>query len=611
MKIRLPLFVYPFMLFITLFGGLRQVNAQINRPDADIINNYEVLIESKLSAYIHERDFMVKVGIQQDTIVEFAPTAASGFNQQFGTLPGIPDATGFYTPAQTLDTLTQEASFKKVYRVRKYLKTEIIVSNRYDSIDMAFIKDLVKMVIPYNESKGDRIVIKSRKFPKWKPETDMEANPELDPLLQTPEDLAASNPVSGGPVYNNSINNNESKATTDSVSYAAAPVATSVFAPSNLPILLLGILLVLVVGLILYLILTRQKSKKKKKHFDENPLKEKQEKGAIVLPNPPAEQINTEEEKKLFTSYFIKSPKAISEIIENELVSKGNVTLIKYAKAISSVNHELSLLLEPYMNLTTYLSLGNKITEFQNSNEQAIQEIHQILEKLRLLHVSDGQGLFSFLSRINDKQLLFLLRDESSDIIAVTLAQLKSDRAQNILQYFDENKKSEILTQMGLIELQPTRFFKEAATKLTDKLPEFEGMKDLSIDGISGIMNILDNLSDREQAALIAKMEEKSPLVAKDIKKLFIGFENIIHVEDAVLDKAIQNIETNHIIEALSGYSKQIQDKVIKLRPSREQIILRSQLEENNEPIANGIATRKKIVLSIRHQLKNNDKQLY
>ena len=269
------------------------------------------------------------------------------------------------------------------------------------------------------------------------------------------------------------------------------------------------------------------------------------------------------------------------------------------------------MLLEPYLKASTYRLLQNKIKDFlMHPEPPSHDELDVILEKLQPLMEREGEGIFSFLNRINDKQLLFLLKDESNDVIAVTLAQLSSERAQNILGYFDENKKSEILTQLGLIGFQPSRFFKEVAMKLNDKLPEFEGMKDLAIDGIAGMLNILDDLPDHEQNILLEKIGTKAPQLITQIRQIFIGFGNIIHIQDSILEKAIEDIETTPLVEAISGYDQVVQEKIIRLRPSREQTVIRSILEDNNKAVPEGAITRKKIVLSIRNEIKNNERKI-
>jgi flagellar motor switch protein FliG len=314
--------------------------------------------------------------------------------------------------------------------------------------------------------------------------------------------------------------------------------------------------------------------------------------------------LEQDDQKQLFVSHFIKSPKSIADLIENDLISGGHESMAKYARAIAAVNAELVHLIEPYLEESTRLNLQQRIREFQGTGDQATYEIRQVLSRLKNLQEPDGKSIFSFLNRINDQQLMFMLRDEQPETIAITLAQLKVERAQNILSHFDLNKKTEILTRMGMISMHPSRVFKEVALRLTEKLPELEGMKDLTIDGLSGVLNILDNLSEDEQREMLSRITEKAPKLAGELNKEFFGFGNITTIDDKIVEKAIREIETEQLLNALAGYRGDVVEKIINLRPGREQMVLRSQIAINGIPPEAGTEIRRKIINSIRNQLK-------
>ncbi|MES2780267.1 MAG: FliG C-terminal domain-containing protein [Bacteroidota bacterium] len=554
-------------------------------------NSHEETITSALLPYISEKDFIVHVTYKMDSIQEFVLRSDTFTDHYYKNLPGILDISRFFP--QQKDSPAYSGNKVSRIRLRKSKIVEVLLSDAYGGSDVSFIANLIKIAVPFNEKKGDSIIISTVRFPKWQ-----DLSQELqkkDSIDNWYKDIKVP-PMAAGPTYNNTVNTTEPRKNSDPSDNK--PAVSGKDGNDNIFQLALIASLLLIIGLLAYLAI--KMSGKKKGKVDK---KNKQE---PTKPEPglPPVQTHTEAEKQQMIALFIKSPKAISSIIESEVLANGQEALTKYVKAIAAVNPDLYHLLGPHMNSVTFANLVSAIQEQTNSGDHATEEISQVVNRLKTFGELDNQGIFSFLSRINDKQLMFLLRDEHAETIAITIAQLNAERAQKVLAHFDETLKSEILILMGQINTQPSSAFRDVALRLSNKLPEFEGMKDISIDGIAGVMNILDTLTDDAQIQMLAKIEERAPQLATEIKKLFIGFNNIIQLDDIYIERAVRDIDTTEIIQALSGYNKFVQDKVINTRPTREQLIIKSQLEENNNPLEAGILVRRKIILSIRNQLK-------
>jgi flagellar motor switch protein FliG len=564
--------------------------AQLRVPvpqDGSYPNSYEEAITQKLLPFISQNDFIVHVTIKKDTI--WSADEEQNIDDQdrnYRNLPGILDLSGLNIPMK--DSLEMTVSKRPSFRYGNYKMVDIMLSDVYGSKEIQFVANIVKWAIPFNEMEGDSMIISTVRFPEWFAGKDPELFNRKDALNSTVQRYP------GGPTYNNTMNTNPQKSNIDSSGYYRQDFAAKDDLWNRLFQVILILLLLVILALLVYLI---YKSKGKKKGNQP-----KYNNGEIIPLDPLPD--HSEDEKRQMITWFIKSPKVLSGIIEGEVSQTGQDALVKYEKAIAATNPDLYHLLEPYMNSGTYQNLINGILQQAAKNEHANEEINQIVSRLKALGEFDSQGIFSFLNRINDKQLLFLLRDEQPETIAVTIAQMTTERAKKVLADFDETKKSEILINMVQLNTQPSYMFREVALRLNNKLPEFEGMKDIAIDGLSGVLDILDSVNDETQVRMLAKIEERSPLMAAEISKMFVGFKNIIGLDDAIIEKAVRDIETAEIIQAISGYHREVQAKVINCRPPREQLVIQSQLDVNNTPLESGISVRRKIILSIRNQLR-------
>lgn len=596
---------YSISVWIGMIIGICFSNSAHSQDNTGLfnINPAEAAVIKKLAPFLRERDYVVHISYHTDTLRESASASDLNIREDFGELPGI------YNPSYFLkdrDTLPQTASVPRV-RYRKSKLVEVVLSDIYDDRDVAFIRDLVRMSLPLNERKGDSIAVYERKFPKIPFQSDLLAR---DSTVDSNTTAAASLPgysFPNGPVYNNTFTSPSAAPSTNRVDSERNTVTqqtagTQLWSDYNLPFMLLALLMLLIIGLLIWVLVSSRSARNADNKQDFH-----QQWHAMQAAEKKEESNGNgevEEQRQQLISYFIKNPRSVADVIENDLLSGGHEAVGKYGRAVASVNPELVHLIEPYLLESTCLNLQQRIREFAGSGDQASYEIKQVLSKLKNLQESDGKSIFGFLGRINDQQLLFMLREENADTIAITLAQLKGDRARQILSKFDSAKRADILARMGMIGRHPSRVFRDVALRLNEKLPELEGMNDLTIDGVNGVLNILDDLSEDEQTDMLTSIREQAPDLASALSKEFLGFSNILQVDDKVLEFAIKDIETEQLVGALTGYDEDIIDKIVNLRPNREQLVLRSQIALNGSSGESGSETRKKIVYSIRNQLR-------
>ena len=309
--------------------NFRVVAQRVSAENKALYKNYEQLIEKKLAIYIKDRDFIVKVSEKFDTTTNVEFSTDGRMRGLYDQLPGIPDASSFFAPTRRdtikSDSINKIADDIAIPRIRKYLNIELIVSSKYKDEDVQFIKDLIKMVVPVNEEKGDRISVVTRRFPKInKSDNDSLADDSVinktDTVFTPAPETAAQD--KSGPVFNNTITNTNDAPAKDSSSTNFSNLISSTTTEKYLPYLILGFLLLVIVGLLIFLLVRQKKNNnqsedrnyKNNYSYNEN------------RPNSPlgdqagkskTEQV--EDQKQVIISHFIKSPKAVSAIIELKL----------------------------------------------------------------------------------------------------------------------------------------------------------------------------------------------------------------------------------------------------------------------------------------------------
>jgi flagellar motor switch protein FliG len=85
--------------------------------------------------------------------------------------------------------------------------------------------------------------------------------------------------------------------------------------------------------------------------------------------------------------------------------------------------------------------------------------------------------------------------------------------------------------------------------------------------------------------------------LARKIKERFITFEEIFEQEDIFLQRALEDVESVTIARALINADETIIEKLVNLRPKREQLLIKSEIDYNKDLALEEIEKARKIIL--------------
>ena len=85
--------------------------------------------------------------------------------------------------------------------------------------------------------------------------------------------------------------------------------------------------------------------------------------------------------------------------------------------------------------------------------------------------------------------------------------------------------------------------------------------------------------------------------MARKIKDRFITFEEIFEQEDVFLQRALEDVESVTIARALINADETIIEKLVNLRPKREQLLIKSEIDYNKDLALEEIEKARKIIL--------------
>lgn len=301
----------------------------------------------------------------------------------------------------------------------------------------------------------------------------------------------------------------------------------------------------------------------------------------------------------------------LADLIGQWIASDDEQGVIRSAKSLASVDEKLINVLEPHMKVETFDAVKFAMSNTEPSTlDEKIEEVKAFRRSIQQVNTKkgasdSGSNLFDFVYQLTDVQLQHLIKEESDELVAILLAQIAGERAGVILQKLDDQKRVSILLKMGKINNIPISVYKKVAAHFSNKALSVSDMKYVAADGIDSILSTIETLPLNEQDDYVRSIAEQDLNLAKRIKKFFIGFDDLPKVKDELLQSALEEIQTDIIILALKTAPAAVREKVLKVRPKREQQLILSEVDNPAEVAKSAIEDAQKTLLyAVRRKMK-------
>ena len=211
---------------------------------------------------------------------------------------------------------------------------------------------------------------------------------------------------------------------------------------------------------------------------------------------------------------------------------------------------------------------------------------------------------FSFLSDLTDEQLVALLSSETPRVIAITLAQLESDKRMLVLNRISEEEKGQVLLSIGNLDDVPLEAIVQIANKLQKKSKQLPKTVAFSRGGGKDLADLLGEMDAAEEEMFMQNLEQDNPALAEQVKKYRITFESIFEIfPDNLLRDLMNAVDLDAVSMALKGMEQSITDKVIGVLPKKKQAMF--------EPVEGAVPKRdvdeaRKSIVSAAKQMERD-----
>ncbi|MHB1231283.1 MAG: flagellar motor switch protein FliG [Burkholderiales bacterium] len=221
----------------------------------------------------------------------------------------------------------------------------------------------------------------------------------------------------------------------------------------------------------------------------------------------------------------------------------------------------------------------------------------------RILHGGDTAGIES-LKWMDAAAVAELIKNEHPQIIATILVHLDRDQASEILGFFVERLRNDVILRIATLDgIQPT-----ALKDLNDVLMRLltgsnNTIKKAAMGGTRVAAEILNFMPAAIETTVIATVRDFDPEIAQKIQDDMFTFDNLIDLDDRAIQLLLREVQSESLIVALKGANTELRERIFKNMSTRAAEMLREDLDAKGPVRVSEVEAEQKEILKIVRRL--------
>ena len=204
--------------------------------------------------------------------------------------------------------------------------------------------------------------------------------------------------------------------------------------------------------------------------------------------------------------------------------------------------------------------------------ERAKQLLGQIID-------IDRSNTLESLELIDTRTLSNFLINEHPQTIALILAHLPPEKKVDVLRSLPEALQAEVVLRVANLDYVSPELITQLDDVLKTELSTLGSIDSHQLGGVQPIAEMLNMMDKSKEKNIMARVEEKDPELAEEIKKLMFVFEDLIYVDDKGIQNLIKEVDQNKLVIALKTATDEIKNKLFRNMSQRAATLLKEDLE--------------------------------
>ncbi|RDE22413.1 flagellar motor switch protein FliG [Motiliproteus coralliicola] len=220
----------------------------------------------------------------------------------------------------------------------------------------------------------------------------------------------------------------------------------------------------------------------------------------------------------------------------------------------------------------------------------------------RILEGGNTRGLDT-LKWMEARQVADVIRYEHPQIQAIVVSYLDPDQAAQVMTYFEDKVRIDILMRISALESVQPAALKELNDILERQFTGAGSTKTTDMGGVKVVADIMNFLDTSTEATVMEAIREVDEDLSDEIQDLMFVFANLADVDDRAIQTIMREISTDILVVALKGADTALQEKIFKNMSKRAAELLRDDLEASPPVKLSDVENAQKEILTVARRL--------
>lgn len=220
----------------------------------------------------------------------------------------------------------------------------------------------------------------------------------------------------------------------------------------------------------------------------------------------------------------------------------------------------------------------------------------------RILLGGNTTGLDT-LKWMESRSVADIIRNEHPQIQAIVIAYLDPDQSADILTFFAEKVRLDIMMRVASLDTVQPGALQELNDILEKQFSGNASSQTKAMGGYKVAAEIMNNLDSSVEADLMDLIKESDEDMGNQIQDLMFVFDNLREVDDRGIQALLREVSSEVLIIALKGADQELQEKIFKNMSKRAAELLRDDLEAKGPVKVSEVEGSQKEILTIARRM--------
>lgn len=221
---------------------------------------------------------------------------------------------------------------------------------------------------------------------------------------------------------------------------------------------------------------------------------------------------------------------------------------------------------------------------------------------------SRGTRTLESLEMVDAKALSTFLVHEHPQTISVILAHLESEKKGDVLRRLPEALQAEVVMRMANLDNIDPEIITDIDKVLKNQLANTHSVEQSVLGGVQPVAEMLNVMDKNSEQSIMAKLEEKDPLLAEEIRKLMFVFEDIGKIDDRGIQTLLKEVPNDKLLLALKTANDEVKNKIFKNLSTRAAEMLQEDLSNMGPTRLSDVENAQQEIVNLARRLESEGK---